>query len=172
MPAKPNLRSSNVSSAVRRYWRTWRMYIGHRGFCLAAANSLAAVCTASSDCSAVTVDAGAAAARFGAILGGRLARRGLACDGPGLDDVGHGRRRQRIGHAGADGVVGQLHQHAAARLLQRDQAAFGDLLDEVAEGAGAVVALREGGVELQQRALEQAELRRDLAVGQHLQARA
>ena len=44
-----------------------------------------------------------------------------------------------------------------------------ELLDEVEERRGAVVALGEGRVELQQRALEQAGLRRDLAVGEDLQ---
>ncbi len=50
--------------------------------------------------------------------------------------------------------------------------AAGQLLREVAEAARAVGALGEGRVELQQRALEQAELRRDLAVGQHLEGAA
>ena len=47
--------------------------------------------------------------------------------------------------------------------------ALGDLLDEIAERARAVVALRERGVELQQRALQQPELRRHLAIRQDLE---
>ncbi len=45
----------------------------------------------------------------------------------------------------------------------------GQLLREVAEAAGPIRALGERGIELQQRALEETELRRDLAIGQHLQ---
>ena len=45
----------------------------------------------------------------------------------------------------------------------------GELLREVAEAAHAVGALGERRVELQQRALQQAELRRDLAIAQHLE---
>src|SRR5690606_14422975 len=39
----------------------------------------------------------------------------------------------------------------------------------IAEAARAVLALGEGGIELQQRALEEPQLRRDLALRQHLQ---
>ena len=45
----------------------------------------------------------------------------------------------------------------------------GQLLREIAEAAGTIRALGERGIELQQRALEQAELRRDLAIRQHLE---
>ena len=54
-------------------------------------------------------------------------------------------------------------------VLQLHEARLRELLDEVEERRGAVVALRERRVELQQRALEQAGLRRDLAVGENLQ---
>ena len=53
--------------------------------------------------------------------------------------------------------------------LQDHRARLRHLLHEVAEAARAVIAFRERRVELQQRALEQSELRRDLALGQHLQ---
>ena len=65
--------------------------------------------------------------------------------------------------------LGQLDEHVAAGFLERDVAGGGELLREVAEAAGAVGALGERRVELQQRALEQPELRRHLAIGQHLQ---
>ena len=48
-------------------------------------------------------------------------------------------------------------------------AGSGELLREIAETAGAVRAFGERGVELQERALQQAELRRDLAIRQDLQ---
>ena len=66
-------------------------------------------------------------------------------------------------------AVARLDEHAASGVLQRDRAGLRHLLHEVAEAARAVLALGERRVELQQRALEQAELRRDLALGQHLQ---
>ena len=43
------------------------------------------------------------------------------------------------------------------------------LLREIAEAAHTVIALRERGIELQQRALQQPELRRDLAIAEDLQ---
>ncbi len=85
------------------------------------------------------------------------------------------RRRARPG--GLGGVfdsqlplaVGELDQHVPAMFTQPHVAGVGQLLREIAEAADAVGALREGRVELQQRALQQAELRRDLAIAQHLQ---
>src|SRR5215211_5269785 len=65
--------------------------------------------------------------------------------------------------------LGQLHEQAAAGVPQRHHPGLRDLLDEVAEGAGAVVAFGERGVELQERALEEPQLRGDLAVDQHLE---
>ncbi len=54
-------------------------------------------------------------------------------------------------------------------MPQRDQPGLCELLDEIAERADAVVALGEGRIELQQRALQEAKLRRHLTVRQHLQ---
>ena len=59
----------------------------------------------------------------------------------------------------------ELDDRRAAGVFERDEAAFFELLGKVAERAGAVIALRERRVELQQRALEQSELRRDFAIG-------
>src|SRR5688572_25489005 len=50
-----------------------------------------------------------------------------------------------------------------------DEPCLRHLLDEIAERADAVVALRKRRVELQQRALQQAQLRRDLAIRQYLE---
>ena len=159
MPPNPSLRSSNDSSALRRYWRIWRMYIGHRG-CLPCSNSLAASLTASPASAFVAVRRASPStgrsSRVSAPLRAGLRREAL--DG-----------RRVVGHGLAERRVAQLDEHAASRLLQRDDAALGDLLDEVAERAGAVVALGERRVELQQRALEEPELRRDFAIRQHLQ---
>src|SRR5262249_31734548 len=63
----------------------------------------------------------------------------------------------------------QLDHDAPARVLQRHQAGLRQLLREIEERRGAVVALGERRVELEQRALEQARLRRDLAVRQDLE---
>ena len=54
-------------------------------------------------------------------------------------------------------------------MLQLDQAGLRELLDEIEKRRGAVVALGERRVELQQRALEQPGLRRHFAVGQNLE---
>ena len=62
------------------------------------------------------------------------------------------------------GVFDSVDEHAAPGVTQRDEPGLRDLLDEVAERARAVVALRERRVELQQRALQQPELRRYLAI--------
>src|SRR5215212_9638698 len=48
-------------------------------------------------------------------------------------------------------------------MLERDGASLRHFLHEIAEAADAVLALRERRVELQQRALQQPELRRDFA---------
>ena len=90
--------------------------------------------------------------------------------------------RDRLSRRGRGGLVAvrggarlfrearvELHHHAAARRLEVHVSRLRQLLDEIEERRGAVVALGEGGVELQQRALEQAGLRRDLAVGEDLQ---
>ena len=65
--------------------------------------------------------------------------------------------------------VAQFHQRAAALVLQGDKALLRELVGKITEAADAVIAFGERRVELQQRALEQSELRRDLAVGQHFQ---
>src|SRR5262245_18794555 len=54
-------------------------------------------------------------------------------------------------------------------MAQRDDTSLCQFLDEIAERADPIVFLREGGIELQQRALEQAELRRHFAFGKHLE---
>jgi hypothetical protein len=54
---------------------------------------------------------------------------------------------------------GELDEHVPPRLLERHVSCGRELLREVAEAASAIRALGERGVELQQRALEQAELR-------------
>src|SRR5687767_6768418 len=54
-------------------------------------------------------------------------------------------------------------------MLQRDETALFELLGKIAEGAGAVVALGERRVELEQGALEESELRRDFAIDQDFQ---
>src|SRR3954469_18817888 len=69
-------------------------------------------------------------------------------------------------------VLLHLDEDVAARLAQRDESCGRQFFGEVAEAADAVAALRERRVELQQRALEQAKLRRDLAIAQHLQGAA
>src|SRR5262249_35967232 len=66
-------------------------------------------------------------------------------------------------------VVLELDEDVAPRLLQRHDAGGRELLGEIAEAARAVRALRERRVELQQRALEQAELRRDFPIREDLQ---
>src|SRR6185503_8191530 len=58
---------------------------------------------------------------------------------------------------------------AAAGVLQLDEARLRELLDKVEERRRAVRALGEGRIELQQCALEQPGLGRDLAVGEDLQ---
>ena len=63
----------------------------------------------------------------------------------------------------------QLHHHAAAGMLQLDQSRLRELLGEVEEGGGAVIALGEGGIELQEGALEESGLRRDFAVREDLE---
>src|SRR5688572_31718031 len=54
-------------------------------------------------------------------------------------------------------------------MAQRDEPSLRDLLDEIAKRAHTVIALRECRVELQQRALQQTELWRDFAIGQHFE---
>ena len=100
--------------------------------------------------------------------GGR--RRRCLDDHPGSVH-GLGRRRGGIGHGGGGGGAAfhGFDQHAAPGVLQLDGARHRHLFHEVPEAAGAVVAFRERGIELQQRALEQAQLRSDFAFGQHLQ---
>src|SRR5450759_452284 len=66
-------------------------------------------------------------------------------------------------------ILLQLDEDVPPGLPQRDEAGARELLREVAEAADAVGALGERRVELQQRALEKPELRRDLAVDQHLE---
>ena len=63
----------------------------------------------------------------------------------------------------------QFDHDAAAGMLQRDEAGVRELLGEVEERRGAVVALGEGGIELQQRALQQPGLWRHFAIGEDLQ---
>ena len=66
-------------------------------------------------------------------------------------------------------AVGELDEHVPPVLAQPHVAGVGQLLREVAEAADAVGPFGERRIELQQRALQQAELRRDLAIAQHLQ---
>src|SRR5688500_19029608 len=54
-------------------------------------------------------------------------------------------------------------------MPKSDEPCLRHLLDEIAERAYTVVALRKRRVELQQRALQQAQLRRDLAIRQYLE---
>src|SRR5205823_4754924 len=78
-------------------------------------------------------------------------------------------RRRVCGLLDRHASLARLDEEASPGLSQHDGARFCHFLHEVAEAARAVVALRERRVELQQRALEQPELWRDLAFGQHLQ---
>ena len=163
--AKPNLRSSNEASTLRRNCLAWRIYIGQRGRILGRLEQPAHLADAVGD------------ARLGRPAGGRRAaaeRRGAAGGGaaatgrrPG--DVAGPRDAPRASSARAATPSVELDQHVAAGFLQRDVAGGGELLGEVAEAAGAIGALGEGRIQLQQRALEQPQLRRDLAVRQHLQ---
>src|SRR5688572_22840607 len=59
-------------------------------------------------------------------------------------------------------VLDLLDEHAAPSVLERDGACLRHLLHEVAEAVDAVLALREGRVELQQGALQQPELRSEI----------
>ena len=82
--------------------------------------------------------------------------------------------RLRLGGGGGPGARAPGPLRSAPRASRpwpdtRAHPPSRELLDEIAERSGAVVALGERRVELQQRALEQAELRRHFAVGQHLE---
>src|SRR4029450_6918331 len=66
-------------------------------------------------------------------------------------------------------ALGKLHQHVPPRLPEHDVSSARQLLREIAEAAGAIGTLRERGIELEQRALEEPELRRDFTIGQDLQ---
>ena len=146
--AKPNLRSSNEASTLRRNCFAWRMYIGQRGGFCADWNSRRTSRIPSAD----------------ARLGGGGFRRVTA---PPLESRGlraravctHSRwaRSARAGILGSRRhALGELHEDVPARFAQHHVAGGGELLREVAEAAGAVGALGERRVELQQRALQQA----------------
>ena len=64
---------------------------------------------------------------------------------------------------------GEFDNRRPARVFERDISALLELFRKVTECARAVVTLRERRVELQQRALQQPQLRRDLALVQNLQ---
>ena len=162
---KPNLRSSNVGSTLRMNCFAWRTYIGQRGgFCAAWKRRRTSRMPS--------------AAR-GSPPGGGLrstccgsrewdASRGGASDGSGAGP-GCGRGGRRIVAAQMAVAVGELDEHVPPVLAHRHVTGGGQLLREVAEAADAVGALGERRVELQQRALQQPELRRDFAIAQHLQ---
>ena len=163
----------------------------------ATARALAAASTSASFCWAASASTAAPARTAGAAAGASAGLPASAgCRPPGstadvpLDGrLRRGRRGPRPRSCGwrslgcrspAAGPLGaflcparveilHLDQQVAARLVQADEAGLRELLGEVPERSGAVVLLREGGIELEQRALEEAELRRDLALGQHLQ---
>ena len=66
-------------------------------------------------------------------------------------------------------TVTLFDQNVSPMFAQRHMSGRRQLLRKIAEAVHAVGPLRERGVELQQRALQQTQLRRDLAVAQHLQ---
>ena len=66
-------------------------------------------------------------------------------------------------------VLPRFDEHAPPGVLEDHRTRLGDLLHEVPEAARAVIAFRKRRIELEERALEQSKLRRDLALGQHLQ---
>ncbi len=86
-----------------------------------------------------------------------------------LRDLALLRRRRRFRNLTVRIFRVELDHHAAARGLQQHEAGLRQLLGEIEKRRGAVVAFGECGVELQQRALEQARLRRNFALAQNLE---
>src|SRR4051812_12874267 len=85
------------------------------------------------------------------------------------------RLRLRLGRAplvSAVAAIGKPDEHVASRVAKYDVAGRGKLLREVTEGACPIRALGKSGVELQQRALQESELRSHFAIDQHLQCAA
>ncbi len=81
-------------------------------------------------------------------------------------------RRTRGFLTGAEASVcsfGHFNEHVAPVLPQAHMSGGRQLLRKVTEAADAVRTLRERGIELEERALQEAELRRHLTVAQHLQ---
>ena len=157
----PHLRSSKVGSTPRRYCLSWRTYIGHRGGCVARLNTSRGIDDLL-HLLRVERQPGQRRSRGGRPRAARI-RIGAASGALTVTEI-------LTGGGSAPSVrLDRIHHHAAAGMPQRDEPGLRDLLDEIAERADAVVALGKRRVELQQRALQQAELRRDLAIGQHLE---